>query len=70
MAKFHEFTNGNGFDGIRDSTDIGKFDQHNIPIQFIDDGANLTLGQMRFRNVFHRRHDIKQFHRILQSRST
>ena len=69
MSKRHEFTNGDGFDGIRHSANIREFDQHDIPIQLFNDGTNLAFGEMHFWQVFHGRHDIKHFHRILQSQN-
>lgn len=69
MAKLDKLANGNGFDGICHSVEASEFNQYDISIQLVDDSADLSLCEMRFGNVFHHRHNIKQFHRILQSRS-
>ena len=69
MVQSNKLANVDWFDGIRDAAKIGKFDQYKSLAQFINNSANLSLGEVRCRQVFQRRNDIKQFHRILQSRS-
>lgn len=59
MTKLDKLVNGNGFNGIRHSVKVGEFNQHDISIQLVDDGANLPLGEVGFRNVFHSRYNIK-----------
>ncbi len=59
MAKLNKLADGDGFEGIRHPAKIRKFNQHNILAQFVNDGANLSLGKMPFRNIFQCRNDIK-----------
>ena len=59
MAKLHEIADGDGLDGIRYPAKISEFDQHNILVQLINDGANLSFGKVRCRNIFQCRNDIK-----------
>ena len=43
MAQLDKLVDRDGFDGIRDTPKIGKFDPHNVAIQFINDGAIFAL---------------------------
>ncbi len=51
MMKFYKMSNGNGFDGIRYAVKIGEFDQYDFSTQRFDNSANLSLGEVRCRNV-------------------
>ena len=59
MATLHKLADGDGLEGIRYPAKISEFDQHDILVQPINDGANLPLGKVRCRNIFQCRNDIK-----------
>jgi hypothetical protein len=58
----HEFAAWNWLDCIGNAIDIRKLHEHAILAQFINNGADLPLGEMSPRQILKRSHDIMQFH--------
>ena len=47
------------FEGIRNPVKISEFDQYKVIAQLINDGANLSFGNVTRRNDFQRLNNIK-----------
>ena len=59
MEKLHKLADWDGFDGIGYPPKISEFDQHDILVQLLDDGSNLSFGKVRYRKFVQCRNDIK-----------
>lgn len=68
--KPHELMATDGLDGVGNAIQVGKLYQDHVVGQFLDDGSDLTFGQLHFRHIVQRGCYVKQFHRNIQSQNT